>query len=110
MSGGPSKKPDAAALERAALDYLGRYASSADNLRRVLMRKLKRAGAADEDGAALVAGIVERYRGAGLLDDGAYAEAQVAALRRRGGSRAKIAARLSAKGVGADEIAAALRA
>ena len=109
MRGRPPKKPDAAMLERAALDYLGRYASSAENLRRVLTRKLKRAATADEDGAALVAGIVERYRSAGLLDDGAYAEAQVAALRRRGGSRAAIAARLSAKGVGGDEIEAALR-
>ena len=108
MSRSRPRKLDAASLENAALHYLGRYASSAENLRRVLMRKVQRSEIATEEGAAIVAALIERYRRAGLVDDEAYAEAQVAGLRRRGGSRQAIVARLGAKGVAREEIAAAL--
>ncbi|MGH7089381.1 MAG: regulatory protein RecX, partial [Stellaceae bacterium] len=78
-------RPDPPALERAALDYLGRYASSAENLRRVLLRRLARAGGvAPAEAKRDIDAIVARYLAAGLLDDAAYAAHQAARLRRRG--------------------------
>jgi regulatory protein len=96
-------------LERWALHYLGRYASSAENLRRVLTRRVHRrspeAGAA---AAALIDALVARYREAGLLDDMAYAAARVASLHRRGESVRAMRARLAAKRVSAADIADAV--
>lgn len=99
-------------LDRAALYYLGRYASSAENLRRVLLRKVKRRLLPDEvlgpDLEALVGDTVERALRTGLLDDRTYAEARTASLMRRGTSPRGIRARLRDKGVGADAITAAI--
>lgn len=90
-------------LERWALAYLGRYASSAENLRRVLLRRARRRSPAGAEAirraAPLVAELVERYRGAGLLDDKNYAEQQAQSLSRHGAPLAAIRARLIAKGV-----------
>jgi len=99
-------------LERAALAYLERYASSEDNLRRVLRRKIdKRCLLRGEDPASfrpLVDDVIARALRAGLIDDTRYAQARVATLRRRGGSARAIQAKLSAKGVDRATIAAAL--
>jgi len=110
---GAGRRPlTAAALEKAALHYLERFASSAANLRRVLERRVRRAGldeAVDEAaGAALIDRIVERLCRAGLLDDARYAEAKAAALNRRGTSRRLIAGRLARQGVAEGFITAAL--
>ena len=87
-------------LERWALGYLGRYASSAENLRRVLMRRARRhSPEAAQQAAVLIEAVVSRYRTAGLLDDAAYAAGRVASLHRRGDSLKAIRARLTAKGV-----------
>jgi regulatory protein len=92
--------------------YLERYASSADNLRRVLRRKVDkrcRLRGEEPDGFyPLIGEVVERATRAGLLDDTRYADAKVATLRRRGGSARAIGAKLAAKGVGRETIAAAL--
>jgi regulatory protein len=112
---GPRKPPRAvtpAYLRRAALAYLERHASSEENLRRVIRRKIeKRCRLRGEEPAPfypLIDDVVERCTRAGLLDDTRYAEARVATLRHRGGSARAIGARLSAKGVGRETIAAAL--
>lgn len=109
------KKPRKAtqkSLENAALYYLQRYASSAENLRRVLMRRVDRSARAHdtdpEEGAKLVDDLVQRYRDAKLVDDAAYATMRVASLRRRGGSARAIRANLMAKGVSNDDIDQAL--
>src|SRR5690348_16367862 len=98
------RRVDAGYLERAALHYLGRYASSSANLKRVLMRKVQRSAAAHgtdpEAGARLVEALVERYVGAGLVDDRAYAAQKAQSLARRGTSRHGIRGRLALKGVG----------
>ncbi|MEB2312451.1 MAG: RecX family transcriptional regulator [Sorangiineae bacterium] len=103
---------DAALLDKAALAYLERFDSSADNLRRVLMARVRRAARSEElDVAALarhVDGLIERYRASGLLDDGRFAENVARGLRARGGSRRGIALKLRAKGVAEADIAAAL--
>lgn len=99
-------------LENAALYYLERFATSAENLRRVLMRKVDKSvrahGTDRDEGAAAIAGIVERFIRSGLLDDAAYARARVASLRRRGDGARTIHAKLRAKGVAKAEIDAAL--
>lgn len=106
-----------AALEKAALTYLERYASSVENLRRVLLRRIERAAraAAPEpaaaerrQGRARVDEVVAVLQARRLLDDGAYAEARVRSLSRQGRSRAGIAQRLAAKGVQAGAVEAAL--
>jgi regulatory protein len=101
-------------LDKAALRYLERYASSAANLRRVLIRRVERAARAGSceraEGARLVDEVVERYRARGLLDDRIYADGRVRTLHRQGRSRTRIAAMLAAKGVAREEIDRALAA
>ena len=100
---------DAELLERWALHYLGRYASSAENLRRVLQRRVRRyAPEAASGTTALVDALVARYREAGLLDDAAYAVGRVQSLHRRGESLQAMRARLAAKGVAASDAAEAI--
>jgi regulatory protein len=105
---------DGALIERWALHYLGRYASSAENLRRVLSRRARRRLDDDREALAeirtLIDALVGRYRESGLVDDAAYAGAQVRARLRRGQSLRTIRVGLAAKGVGADDAAAALEA
>lgn len=102
----------AAYLDRAALAYLERFASSAENLRRVLIRKVERRCRLRGENAApfhpLVDAVVERAVESGLVDDRRYAAARTASLRRRGGSARMIAGKLAVKGVGRAVAAEAL--
>ena len=108
----PPGKVTAAYVERAALAYLERFASSAENLRRVLVRKVeRRCRLRDEEPEPfllLVDEAVRRMVESGLVDDRRYAEARTASLRRRGGSARLIRAKLAAKGVEREAAAAAL--
>jgi regulatory protein len=108
------KKATARHLENVALWYLQRFAASAESLRRVLLRRVDKSvrthGTDRAEGAALVEDIVGRFRESGLLDDRAYAEGRARSLHRRGVPARGIRARLGAKGVGADDIEAALAA
>lgn len=101
-------------LQKAALHYLERYASSSENLRRVLMRRVQRSaelhGTDPETGAQVVSDLITRYCEAGLLDDRAYAEARAASLHRQGKSARAIAQALKQKGVDAETVDAALSA
>src|SRR3954470_15453763 len=62
-SGRPKRAIDAALLEEWALYYLARYASTAENLRRVLRRRVRRRlmaeGSGDREGAAMVEPLIE---------------------------------------------------
>jgi regulatory protein len=106
------RKATAQSLRNAALFYLQRYATSAENLRRVLKRRVERAaleyGSDVQEGAGFVNEIIIRYRETGLLDDLVYAKAQTQSLRRRGNSLRMIFARLQAKGVAREDIELAL--
>src|SRR5262245_60415753 len=96
-------------LERWALGYLESYASSAENLRRVLLRRVRRhCPEAVPAARSLIEAIVTRYRETGLLDDAAYAAGRTGALHRRGGSLRVIRARLAAKGIAAEVVTDAL--
>jgi regulatory protein len=105
---------DGALIERWALAYLGRFASSAENLRRVLLRRVRKRLAEDRDAVAVAAAtidaLVARYRSSGLVDDAAYAAGRARARLRRGQSLRVIRAGLAAKGVGAEDAAAAIAA
>jgi regulatory protein len=96
-------------LERWALGYLGRYASSAENLRRVLIRRARRrAPEAVQQARPQIDEIVARYQESGLVDDAAYAAGRVASLHRRGDSLKAIRSRLAGKGVPAEVAAEAV--
>ncbi|HTT81358.1 MAG TPA: RecX family transcriptional regulator [Stellaceae bacterium] len=114
QAGSAPRALDAALLETWALSYLARYASSADNLRRVLMRRVRRLLGADRDtlraADALIEALVARYCDAQLLDDAAYAAARARRDLARGRSLRRIAAGLAAKGVGGADAAAAIGA
>lgn len=114
-AGGRRKSPRKATpqhLENAALHYLERFATSEANLRRVLMRKIERSARFHDtdrgEGAAAVEDIIARFRRSRLLDDAAYAEGRARSLFLRGASARKIRMALIQKGVGEDEVNAAL--
>ena len=99
-------------LERAALYHLERYASSAANLKRVLMRKAWRSekhhGTDTAEAEGWIDALVARFCASGLLDDGRYAEARAMSLHRRGDSGRAIRQKLAAKGLSGDDIDRAL--
>ncbi|SDF24859.1 MULTISPECIES: regulatory protein RecX [Thalassobaculum] len=90
-------------LERAALHYLERYASSVEGLRRVLMRRVDKAAWEERcdpaEATPWVEDVVARYAASGLVDDRSFAEGKAASLRRRGDSARRIALKLREKGV-----------
>src|SRR5690348_17549302 len=98
---------DAALIERWAAAYLERFGSSAENLRRVLRRRVRRAaGEAPEsaDAGAAIEALIARYRSAGMLDDVAYAAGRARARLRRGQALRTIRAGLAQKGVAAADV------
>lgn len=108
------RKVSPAYLERAALHHLERFASSSENLRRVLERRVLRSarhhGTDPDEATPWIGALIERFRESGLLDDTAYATGRAVALFRRGDSQRAIRAKLAAKGVAADDIDRALAA
>ncbi len=102
------------ALEKSALFYLERYAASSGQLRRVLLRRVKRAEMLGTDAPEAEAarrhieGLIARFLASGLLDDRRFAEATAQSLQRRGTSRRRIRERLAAKGVDRDFVDDAL--
>lgn len=109
-SGQDGKPVTPAYLDRAAVAYLERYASTSANLRRVLVRKAtKRASVApDAEVLAAIDETVARAVRSGLVDDRAYAESKLRSLLRKGASAGVARSKLAAKGVGRETIAAAL--
>lgn len=99
-------------LGRIALHYLERYATSSENLRRVLIRRIRRSAEAHEtdpdEQIPHVDALIIRYQQAGLLDDQAYARMRAESLHRRGTSGRMIRMKLAAKGVPSDAIDDAL--
>lgn len=109
------RKPKPATQERlrkAALYYIDRYATSAAHLRSVLMRQVTRSARLHDtnpqEGEAWIEEIVTDLVSRNLVDDRAFAETRALSLHRGGASRRKIAMNLKSKGVGPDDIEAAL--
>lgn len=101
-------------LRGVAVAHLQRFPCSAEHLRRVLRRKIRRSVRHyGDDEAPLIAAAeaaVAALDGGALLDDGRYARAVADSLHRRGKSRRAIAQALRHKGVAGDDAAAALDA
>lgn len=100
-------------LGRIALHYLERYATSSENLRRVLIRRIRRSaeahGTDPDEQMPHVDALIARYQETGLLDDQAYARMRAESLHRRGSSGRMIRMKLAAKGVTSDAIDDALQ-
>jgi regulatory protein len=90
-------------LENSALFYLQRYASSAANLERVLLRKVARSarahGTDPDEGHRHVREIIAKFERSGLLDDRLYAESRARSLNRRGASGRMVRMKLAQEGV-----------
>lgn len=111
------RKPKPATQERlrkAALYYIDRYATSAEHLKSVLMRRVSRSARLHDtdtqEGQAWIDDIVADLVARKLVDDRAFAETRAISLHRGGASRRKIAMSLKSKGVGNSDIEAALQA
>jgi regulatory protein len=98
---------DAASLERLALRYVERFATSRAKLARYLVRKTRERGWRDEDMSPPIEAIVARLAGLGYVDDGAFAKARAATLTRRGLGLRRVSADLRAAGIAADDSAEA---
>ncbi len=93
---------DAAALDRLALRYVERFATSRGRLTAYLNRKLREYGVAGEVDSAAVA---ERMAARGYVDDAAYAEARAASMARRGYGPRRVTEALRHAAIEAEQIA-----
>lgn len=95
------KKPrpplDREALERLALHYVGRYATTRAKVKSYLARKVKERGW--EGDAADLDALVERLSELGYVDDAAFASNRAAALQRRGYGERRVRRALRAAGI-----------
>lgn len=101
----PDRKPrpplDAEALERLALNYVGRYATTRAKLCSYLARKVRERGweGPEADAAALA----ERLGNLGFIDDRAFAGQRAAAFQRRGYGERRLDQALKAAGIGEED-------
>ena len=97
------KKPgvplDAESLQRLALAYVGRYATTRAKLRTYLVRKLRERGWPEEIPPPPLDELVERFATLGYVDDRAFAAARSAALQRRGFGERRVDQALHAAGI-----------
>ncbi|MEH3046450.1 RecX family transcriptional regulator [Sphingomonas adhaesiva] len=98
---------DRPALERLALRYVERFATTRGKLAGYLARKVRERGWADALPAD-PAEVAERMAALGYVDDRGFADQKGAALARRGYGVRRVADSLRAAGVAADDAAAAL--
>jgi regulatory protein len=97
---------DGAGLERVALRYVERYATTRVKLERYLVRKLRERGWAGEE-TPDATGLAARMAQLGYVDDGGFALAKAGALVRRGYGPRRVAQALKAAGIGEEDAAPA---
>ena len=101
----PIRPLDAAALDRLALRYVERFATTRARLTAYLARKIRERG---WEGAAVdPAAVAVRLAKLGYVDDRAFAEARARSMTRRGLGGRRVAGALRAAGVEADDAEAA---
>lgn len=105
----PPKKPTPGRLRNQALHYIGKFETSAANLKQVLQRKAKRAlyhhdDIEDEAVNDWIDDIIRDFSDKGWISDDRYAEVRSRSLSRQGKSARGIAQNLASKGVGRDVI------
>lgn len=104
----PPPPLDPAALDRLALRYVERFATSTGKLTDYLRRKLRERGWAEDAGPPDPAAVAARMAALGYVDDRGFAEAKGAALGRRGMGARRVADALRAAGIGEEDAAGAL--
>ncbi|WP_417795151.1 regulatory protein RecX [Terasakiella pusilla] len=104
----------AQSLRNAALRYIDRFATSRENLRQVLMRRVQKSNYYHdtplEDGINWINTIVDQLEQANFINDQRYAEGRAGALHRKGTSLRVIQMKLKEKGISDQDIAHALNA
>jgi regulatory protein len=101
----PPPPLDGPQLERLALRYVERFATTRGKLASYLSRKLRERGWAGE-GAPDPPAIAERMAALGYVDDRGFATARAAAMGRRGLGARRIAGAFREAGIGDDDAAA----
>ena len=94
----PRPPLDGEALQRLALHYAGRFATTRAKLRTYLGRKIAERGWAGE-GAPPIETMVERFAELGYIDDRAFATSRAASLGRRGYGARRVSAALTMAGI-----------
>lgn len=107
------RKPTPERLANIALHHLERFATSAENLRRVLDRRVQKAAYHHDDldldeVRGWIDALITRYVQSGLLDDQAYADARARTLTNRGNGARLVRMKLKEKGLADDVIDQAL--
>lgn len=92
---------DAEALERAALDYVARYATTGARLSRYLARKLRERGW-QGPGEPQVEPLVRRFADKGFIDDRSFAVTRSDSMLRRGYGAARVRSALQIAGVNSE--------
>ena len=104
----PARPITAKYLQNAAAFYLERYPSTAEGLRRVLNRRVRKAEMADapviENVKQTIEAIVAKFVAAGVIDDKAFAQTKARALHRRGTSSRLTRQKLRHAGVDGDTL------
>ena len=110
MTRNRNKKPpsplDKGAIERLALHYVGRYATTRAKLTAYLHRKLAERGWSEEHPPEIDR-LIERFSEVGYIDDAAFATARAASLQRRGYGERRVAQALKAAGIDEEDAAEA---
>jgi regulatory protein len=101
----PPKPLNAAALERLALHYVGRYATTRARLAAYLARRIDARGWEGEGEAPPIDALVDRFASLGYVDDRGFAEAKAASLARRGYGERRIGQALKIAGIAEDDAA-----
>jgi regulatory protein len=108
----PARPITATYLQNAATFYLERYPATAEGLRRVLRRRVKRAEMLEapvmDNVEQAIAGIIARFVDAGVIDDKAFAQTKARSLHRRGTSTRLTRQKLRMAGVDGDTLDKAL--
>ena len=104
----PGRPITAKYLQNAATFYLERYPSTAEGLRRVLERRVRKAEIAEapivDNVERVIAEIVAKFVAAGVIDDKAFAQTKARALHRRGTSSRLTRQKLKLAGIDQDTL------
>lgn len=102
----PAPPLDPASLERLALRYVERYATTRGKLRAYLARKLRERGW-DGEGSPAPEMIVARFAEQGYVDDRGFGEVRATEMTRRGFGARRVAEALRIAGIEEDDLAPA---
>ncbi len=99
-------------LRNAALKYIDRFATSRENLRNVLMRRVQKShyyhDTSLEDGQVWINELLDKLEEANFINDARYGEGRAGALHRKGTSLRVIRMKLKEKGLSETIISQAL--